>query len=181
MTPESWTQLVLALLACGLVASLLGWLPSGRSIWPPVALVLLGVSALVAALPHTLDVGRIDTAIAVSLGGLLAAFGGGPVTTRIFTIIDRGSSDAESITDAGSILRGGAWIGALERLAVFAGLATGFPEGVAVVLALKSVGRFPDLRGDGGSGAATERFIIGTFSSVLWAAACAGVIALTLR
>ena len=75
---------------------------------------------------------------------------------------------------AGSVLRGGAWIGALERLAVFAGLAAGFPEGVAVVLALKGVGRFPELRG--GSGGTTERFIIGTFTSVLWAAAAAGLV-----
>ncbi len=49
---------------------------------------------------------------------------------------------------------------------------------VAVVLALKGVGRFPDLKDDGGRGAATERFIIGTFASVLWAAGCAGVVAL---
>ena len=60
------------------------------------------------------------------------------------------SRAADSIEHAGTILRGGAWIGALERLAVFAGLATGFPEGVAVVLALKGVGRFPDCGGGSG-------------------------------
>ena len=50
------------------------------------------------------------------------------------------------------------------------------------MLALKSVGRFPDLRGDGtAGGATTERFIIGTFTSVLWAAACAGMVALVRR
>ncbi len=50
------------------------------------------------------------------------------------------------------------------------------------MLALKSVGRFPDLRGDGAAGGATtERFIIGTFTSVLWAAACAGMVALVRR
>jgi hypothetical protein len=86
----------------------------------------------------------------------------------------------QTLDQAGAVLRGGAWIGALERLAVFAGLASGFPEGVAVVLALKGVGRFPDLRAEGRGGAATERFIIGTFASVLWAAACAGVVALVL-
>ena len=79
------------------------------------------------------------------------------------------------------MLRGGAWIGALERLAVFAGLAAGFPEGVAIVLALKGVGRFPDLRHDQAHGGTTERFIIGTFTSVLWAAACAGMVALVRR
>ena len=49
------------------------------------------------------------------------------------------------------------------------------------MLALKGVGRFPDLRAEGRGGAATERFIIGTFTSVLWAAAGAGLVALTLR
>ena len=44
------------------------------------------------------------------------------------------------------------------------------------------MGRFPDLRGDAAAGGATtERFIIGTFTSVLWAAACAGVVALVRR
>ena len=48
-----------------------------------------------------------------------------------------------------------------------------------MVLALKGVGPLPDLRGDDtAGGAATERFIIGTFTSVLWAAACAGMVAL---
>ena len=51
-----------------------------------------------------------------------------------------------------------------------------------MVLALKGVGRFPDLRGDTATGgAATERFIIGTFTSVLWAAACAGLVSLVRR
>ena len=108
--------------------------------------------------------------------------GGGPLTTRVFAAVDRGQPANDSISDAGAILKGGAWIGALERMAVFAGLAAGFPEGVAVVLALKGVGRFPDLRGDAAAGGATtERFIIGTFTSVLWAAACAGMVALVAR
>ena len=72
------------------------------------------------------------------------------------------------------MLRGGAWIGALERLAVFAGLAAGWPEGLAVALALKGLGRYPELRDRDAARGAAERFIIGTFTSVLWAAACAG-------
>ncbi len=129
----------------------------------------------------------------VAAAGLLAAVGGGPVTTRVFAFVDRsdrsdrertsGDEDPQQTLDqAGQVLRGGAWIGALERLAVFGGLAAGFPEALAVVLALKGVGRFPDLRGDGRTGSATtERFIIGTFTSVLWAAACAGMVALVRR
>ncbi len=101
-------------------------------------------------------------------------------------LVDRGSSRADTMERAGEVLRGGAWIGAFERAAVFAALAAGWPEGLAVVLALKGLGRYSELRGDarrggrgvlrrpGASGGVAERFIIGTFASVLWACACAG-------
>ncbi|HEX5088801.1 MAG TPA: hypothetical protein VFV89_13405 [Nocardioides sp.] len=186
MTADNTTQLVLALLGFALVAAAFGWSAYGRAIWPPVSALALASAAVIAAVADEISAGRVELTILVALAGLLAVVGGGPVTTRIFGMVDRQDVDrqddeSQTIDQAGQVLRGGAWIGALERLAVFAGLAAGFPEGVAVVLALKGVGRFPDLRGDRGSGAATERFIIGTFTSVLWAAACAGMVALVRR
>ncbi len=69
----------------------------------------------------------------------------------------------------------GLWIGVLERTAVFVSLVAAFPEGIAIALAVKGFGLYPRLRAPG----AGERFIIGTFASVLWATACAGVILLT--
>ena len=182
MTPDNTTQLVLALLGLALAAGTLGWFPSGRAVWPPVSAAALAAAAVVAAVADDLSAGRVQMTVLVAVSGLLAVAGGGPLTARVFTVVDRGQPAIDSISDAGAILKGGAWIGALERLAVFAGLAAGFPEGVAVVLALKGVGRFPDLRGEGAAGGATtERFIIGTFTSVLWAAACAGMVALVRR
>ena len=41
--------------------------------------------------------------------------GGGLVTTQVFGMVDR----ASPVRRAGEVLRGGAWIGALERLAVY--------------------------------------------------------------
>jgi hypothetical protein len=79
-----------------------------------------------------------------------------------------------SLESAGSVLRGGAWIGYLERGAVAATLLAGFPEGLALVLAVKGVGRYPELRDAGRGGDAPEEFIIGTLASLLWAAAAAG-------
>lgn len=194
MSATDTANLVLALLGFALAAACFGWAPAGRSIWAPVSIVLLAAAAVTASVADGLQTGRVADTVLVAVAGLLAVFGGGPVTTRIFEIVDRtehpspaagfapeGESSADSIDRAGDVLRGGAWIGALERLAVFAGLAAGFPEGVAVVLALKGVGRFPDLRGDQGRSGTTERFIIGTFTSVLWAAACAGMVALVRR
>ena len=80
------------------------------------------------------------------------------------------------LVQAGDVLRGGLWIGMLERLAVFAALVGGWREAITVVLAVKALGRYPELR-NGETPAVAERFIIGTFVSVLWACGCAGLVA----
>jgi hypothetical protein len=107
------------------------------------------------------------------LAGCLAVAGGGLVTTQVFAFVE----DPDKVREAGAVLRGGAWIGALERLAVFVALVAGWPAGLAIVLAVKGLGRYPELRNQDDTGVA-ERFIIGTFTSVLWAVACAGVVVL---
>jgi hypothetical protein len=68
----------------------------------------------------------------------------------------------------GAVLRGGTWIGILERLAVTGTLAVGYPEGIAFVIAVKGLGRYPELREHPGL---SERFVIGTLASLGWAAA----------
>ncbi|SDB83164.1 hypothetical protein GA0111570_104100 [Raineyella antarctica] len=83
-----------------------------------------------------------------------------------------GQESPASLQAAGSILRGGRWIGNLERLAVFVSIAAGYPNGVAVSVAVKALARYPELKAT--TSAAAERFIIGTFVSVLWACAWAG-------
>ncbi|MCX6397727.1 MAG: hypothetical protein NTV23_14675 [Propionibacteriales bacterium] len=104
----------------------------------------------------------------IVLVATLAAFGGGPVTAAVLHAADHGGP----IEQAGDILRGGAWIGAMERVAIFTTLIAGWPEGLAIVLAMKGLGRYPELKQPG----AAERFIIGSFTSVLWAIACAGAL-----
>jgi hypothetical protein len=106
----------------------------------------------------------------VVLAAVLAVVGGGLVTTQVFTFVE----DPDRVRQAGAVLRGGAWIGALERLGVFVTVVVGWAPGVALVLAVKGLGRYPELRNQDDTGVA-ERFIIGTFTSVLWAVACAGV------
>lgn len=86
------------------------------------------------------------------------------------------AESSDGVEQAATILRGGAWIGALERLAIFAGLVASWPEAIAIVLAVKGLGRSPELR-SGEKSAVAERFIIGTFVSVLWACGCAGLVA----
>lgn len=86
------------------------------------------------------------------------------------------SSDQQEVLTlveaAGARLRGGRAIGWLERLATYATLLAGFPAGIAAVVAVKGLARYPDLKGSDGT---AERFILGTFASLLVAAAAAGV------
>jgi hypothetical protein len=71
-----------------------------------------------------------------------------------------------------SVLRGGTWIGILERAAIAGGILAGYPAAVAFVIAVKGLGRYPEIRGHPG---ASERFVIGTLASMIWAAAVAGI------
>ncbi|WP_026554032.1 hypothetical protein [Arthrobacter sp. 35W] len=68
------------------------------------------------------------------------------------------------------VLRGGLVIGFLERLAVVVCILTDQPVAIAYVVAIKGLGRYPELKD---TPAASERFIIGTLASMLWAAAVA--------
>lgn len=157
-----------------------------RWLLPAIAAVAVAAAAIVASatsLPGLPD--AVGDGAVVVAGALAAIAVGGPLTVAVLHAAaartdanEPGRHEAtrtEPLGDAesaASVLRGGAWIGALERVAVLATLVAGWPEGLAVVLAVKGLGRYPELRHPG----AAERFIIGTFSSVLWAAACAAVV-----
>jgi hypothetical protein len=105
------------------------------------------------------------------LAVLAAVTGGGPVATAVLHAADPAAAGVSGGPQDPDILRGGAWIGVLERGAVAGTLLAGWPEGLAVVLAVKGLGRFSELRAP----AAAERFIVGTLASALWATACVGV------
>ena len=159
-------------LATAVALALLGWrLPTRGQVLVAGALVLLLAAAATLALAelHSDDSDNVGLVLA----GVLAVLGGGVVTSSVFGLVDGMAAEHDnSVRKAGEVLRGGAWIGALERLAVFVTVLAGWPEGLAVTLALKGLGRYPELRTE--TPGAAERFIIGTFTSVLWAVACAG-------
>ncbi len=60
------------------------------------------------------------------------------------------------------LLRGGLWVGILERLAITGAIMAQHPELIAIVVAVKGLGRYPELQQAGG---ASERFIVGTLAS----------------
>ncbi|MBF4561952.1 hypothetical protein ITJ43_07330 [Microbacterium sp. VKM Ac-2870] len=126
------------------------------------------------------------------LGAALAVVGGDPFARWVLTLADGGRTRegtrggilvemmTERVGDAPreeEILRGGTTIGYLERTAAALGILAGFPGAVAVVIALKGIGRFTELA----TPAARERFIVGTMASLLWACAVAGVVWLAIR
>jgi hypothetical protein len=189
------TTLVLVLLAATALAPALTLLLRRRWVDPtvPVAgliVLLLAVAALLAALAD--DVSGWRRGAAATLAVAAATTGGSDVVRAFFRAMrhefdprrdhpgprrDPGGDPeaAPPRRSSESVLRGGVWIGYLERAAIAATLLAGWPEGVALVLAVKGVGRYPELRGSSGTETdASEAFIIGTLVSVLFAAAAAG-------
>lgn len=73
-----------------------------------------------------------------------------------------GDSPSRDVDDDG-LLRGGLWIGLLERAFVAGGIALGEPTILAVVVAIKGLGRVPELLRSPSAG---ERFIIGSLASL---------------
>lgn len=96
---------------------------------------------------------------------------GSPLTTWVFRRVDRDARTSPQVTKAASTLRGGRVIGWLERAAVLLTVIAGWPEGVALVVALKGLGRYGELRG--ATEGTAERFLIGSFTSLLFAGALA--------
>lgn len=164
------------------------WLPSGGRPWQRWLtgragrvglLVVLGTGtagvAVMAGLAPSLS-GPWAWLVA-AVAGTAALLTGGSITTSVLGLAERRPASGRVQPD---ILRGGAWIGALERLGTVATLLAGWPEGIAAIIAIKGLARFPELRLSLSTGA-VERFIVGTFVSLGWAAACAGVATALLR
>jgi hypothetical protein len=152
-----------------------------------VVLCLLAVTVSPVNVPLLLGLG-----IAL-LGTALAVLGGNPVTRRVLDIASHGRVEegdnggillrAPSLPGAVAgegavreVMRGGTTIGYLERVAVALGIIAGFPEAIAVVVALKGIGRFSELA----SAEARERFIIGTLASLVWACIVAALVRLAI-
>lgn len=188
------TAIVLVLLALAAGAPLLA-VPLRRVLADPVlpvaavSVVLLCAGAAVAADTEPAAGWRLAAALVLAV--VVATTAGSHVVRAVFRLMRReflpvrvrtpapmAQGDDEPAGDAvhrarpETVLRGGAWIGYLERAAVAVTLLSGWPEGVALVLAVKGVGRYAELRETN----APEAFIVGTFASLLWAAAAAGTV-----
>lgn len=153
--------------------------PGDPSGWEPAAGAVAGVLVAVTAGSHV-----VRAVFRLTRGELMPARAAPrPAPRSRAPTSQAGSQPPLDLEAAGSVLRGGAWIGYLERTAAAATLLAGFPGGLALVLAVKGVGRYPELRDAAGAATdpasgpasdAPEEFIIGSLVSLLWAAAAAG-------
>lgn len=151
------------------------------------------VLTLLVVLVLPVEIHPIGAVAIAMLGVALAAVGGSPMTRRVLEIATHGrvpEGDNGGImlrpaavpgivpddAPAREVLRGGTTIGYLERLGVALAIVVGFPEAIAVVVAIKGIGRFSELA----AAEARERFIIGTLASLLWACVVAGVVRLAI-
>jgi hypothetical protein len=156
-----------------------------NALWITIALLTAGfvgwpVTALVFRLARTID----DKADAAKAAEDRAADRSADDPAADVTV-DRGQEDRQpagresvdrepgtSPAPGTRILRGGAIIGVLERLAVCLAILGGQPVAIAYVVAIKGLGRFAELKE---TPVAAERFIIGTLASMLWAAGVAAL------
>ena len=173
-----------------------------NALWITLALVTAGfagwpVTALVFRLARTIDdradAGQAADAVDDTTGspGWSDDPSDGAVTTAAGTPAIPAAPSTETPTPetpapapvpaaaAGTrILRGGAIIGVLERLAVALAILAGQPVAIAYVVAIKGLGRFAELKE---TPVAAERFIIGTLTSMLWAAGVAALARVLLQ
>jgi len=158
----------------------------------------LAAALILAAMPNPDAHSSFGTLLGI-IALALSVIGGGPVAAYSLRLATRGSvapgshggilvensPSAAAAVPSGTpgegaavheVLRGGLAIGILERLAVTGAILAGFPEAIAVVVAIKGVGRFTELA----ASEARERFIIGTLASLTWACACAALVSLAI-
>lgn len=127
------------------------------------------------------------TVLIIVAAVLVAALLGWPLTALVLKLarkVDPAPVDADADAGEGGVetapskpkpdssastkvLRGGLTIGILERIAVVLCIAFDQPVAIAYVVAVKGLGRYPELKD---TPAASERFIIGTLASLIWAA-----------
>ena len=189
----AWTALLLALTAAAGLSVFTFLRPRALTLW--IAAACLGIALIASASiaePARLGYAPLVTILAFTV----AVFGGSPAAATALNLamgtvapgLHGGIIVAERPTAeeqrhgvvAGprrEVLRGGLTIGILERVASAGAIIAGFPEALAIVVAVKGVGRFTELEAP----EARERFIIGTFASLIWACAAALVAHFALR
>lgn len=186
--PEITVPAQLVLLGIAAIGALLSW-PGRREqlrarTWAGVTIMLLGalgalclatLPAPAGSMPRQLLVTALTMAISAVGGNAIVRIAlrfaepGAGAGTYDRILVRPGHDDGESV----EVLRGGTAIGVLERLMTTGCIALGAVHALAVLAAIKGVGRFGELSAPD----ARERFIIGSLASLAWA----GLMGVTAR
>lgn len=192
MSALGWTVIVGSLAIAAVFSGLAYHRPR-----PPYLYVAGGavILALVAGSTTHTDAPPVAAPLIALLGMAVAVFGGSPAAATALQLAMGGSAapgahggifvavrsdephEPGILPPRREVLRGGLTIGVLERIGAAGSIVAGFPEGLAIVVAIKGVGRFTELEAP----EARERFIIGTFASLIWACAAALAVHLAIR
>jgi hypothetical protein len=140
-------------------------------VWLGAAVTTAALGGAALAATATAPVQGFALGATLVLTATAAITGGGPAVLAAFRIARRQPDAGPHPAPPPGPLRGGRVIGVLERGAVTASILGGWPEGIAVIMAVKGLARYPELR----EPQASEQFIIGTSTSVLWAVAVCGI------
>lgn len=179
-----WSALLLVLLAGLLLALMASRPPTAQkpgTFWlivPVVVLVIIAIIYAAAGGAQTAPALGFQIAATVLLV-VIGIVGGSPLVMVVLALagsgaVTLGDHGGILVTETGAkkpereILRGGMTIGYLERFAIMGAALAGQFAAVAIVVAIKGLGRFSELE----NSAARERFIIGTLVSMVWAGAC---------
>ncbi|MCK8610339.1 hypothetical protein [Agromyces sp. C10] len=192
MSALGWAVIIAALAGAGVLSVLAYLRPRPILLWPAAGAVVVSIVAA-ATVPD--PVPTVAAPLVALLGMVVAVFGGSPAAATALQLAMGSSappgahggilvavkSDQPAVAGVAAprreVLRGGLTIGVLERLGAAGSIIAGFPEGLAIVVAVKGVGRFTELEAP----EARERFIIGTFASLIWACAAALAVHLATR
>jgi hypothetical protein len=185
---SAWVAVALLLLLVATLAVLATATARQRLVVPAIVVIATGTLALVLGFEAS-PIGLLDGIIPLGLV-IIAIVAGGPIAMLVLAAAKRDATPTgehggiivptiQALPTTGrdtpstrEVLRGGTTIGYLERAVVVAAVLIGRWELVVALIAIKGLGRFRDLD----AGAATERFIIGTLVSLLWAGVCATLI-----
>ncbi|HEY5224517.1 MAG TPA: hypothetical protein VIJ18_15895 [Microbacteriaceae bacterium] len=181
-----WAAMLLAIMASLCLSVLATRIP--RRGFVIAAAATLGVAVLLSCFSHSHSLWLVPALIGIAALGV-SVIGGGPAVLFVLGMASRGSvadgahggiliptAEASSGAASHEVLRGGTTIGLFERFATTAAIMAGFPEALAVIVAVKGVGRFTELD----AAEARERFIIGTLVSLVWACACGALFRLVI-
>ncbi|MHB1171680.1 MAG: hypothetical protein ACYCZY_04155 [Lacisediminihabitans sp.] len=180
-----WVGVIIAVYAT-VVMAVMATRPGHHWLVAPSVIPVLGAIVLPIGAP-SVPAPPPTFAVALTLGFvMLGVISGSPLVGLVLRLATRGTvalgthggilvRDTTAPAPAREILRGGATIGYLERLALIGSVLAGQSAAVAVIVAIKGLGRFSELE----NGQARERFIIGTLSSLIWAGACTAAIILS--